>query len=130
MNKNIVDKLSRIAERNFFNINILIARIYEALLNPENYDILSDDTNLLINFSNEVLSLLETMKSTLIYRVLETRYNSFLNYLNSHDKLNAEQKATIEELLQSNIARNSSLVYQTVNYYNDSSMKLKKKFYL
>jgi hypothetical protein len=55
LNRNILDKLSRIIERKFFNVNILIAKIFENLLDANNFPILSHDSNLLINFSNDVL---------------------------------------------------------------------------
>src|SRR5689334_21218026 len=50
LNKNILDKLSRIIERKYFNVNILIAKIFESLLDPNNFTIFSNDPILLINF--------------------------------------------------------------------------------
>ena len=64
LNKNLLDKLSRLTERKFFNVNILIAKIYENLLETTNFGILSNDLNLLISFSNELLNILEIVKST------------------------------------------------------------------
>lgn len=113
LNKNIVDKLSRNQERKFFNVNMLICKIYESLLDLEYYDFLSDDTDLLIKFSNEILNLLEIVKSTLISKQLEIKSSSFLNYLYNKD-ISQEQKTTIQELLNSFPTRNSSVTYKTV----------------
>ena len=114
LNKNLLDKLSRLTERKFFNVNILIAKIYENLLETTNFGILSNDLNLLISFSNELLNILEIVKSTNVSRSLEKKCSCFLNYLlkNSDLKLEDEQRETIEELLNSFPTRNSSDSYK------------------
>lgn len=109
-----MDKLSRIQERKFFNVNMLIAKIYECLLDSEYYEILSNDTDLLIKFSNDILNLLEMIKSTLISKQLEIKCSSFLNYLYNFQGISEEQKNTIQELLNSFPTRNSSVTYKTV----------------
>ncbi len=114
LNKNIMDKLSRIQERKFFNVNMLIAKIYECLLDSEYYETLSNDTDLLIKFSNDILNLLEMVKSTLISKQLEIKCSSFLNYLYNFQGISEEQKNTIQELLNSFPTRNSSATYKTV----------------
>lgn len=113
LNKNIVDKLSRIQERKYFNVNMLISKIYESLLDSEFYDFLSNDIDLLIKFSNDILNLLEMIKSTLISKQLEIKSSSFLNYLNDKG-ISEEQKNTIQELLNSFPTRNSSNTYKSV----------------
>jgi hypothetical protein len=115
LNKNILDKLGRIQERRHFNVNILIAKIYENLLDPSNFDILSKDTNLLINFSNDILNLLEKIKTTNVSRPLEKRCSSFLTYLLNLSGLSEEQKEIIKELHNNFPIRNSSQTYIEVN---------------
>ena len=117
LNKNIIDKLSRILERKHFNVNILIAKIYENLLDSEYYDFLSSDTDLLIKFSNDILNLLEMIKFTLVSKQLEIKCSSFLNYLFNLQDISEEQKNTIQELLNSFPTRNSSNTYKSVNSY-------------
>ena len=114
LNKNIIDKLSRILERKHFNVNILIAKIYENLLDSEYYDLLSSDTDLLIKFSNDILNLLEMIKFTLVSKQLEIKCSSFLNYLFNLQDISEEQKNTIQELLNSFPTRNSSNTYKSV----------------
>ena len=115
LNKNIVDKLSRIIERKYININILIAKIFENLIaTQEQIDFLSDDPDLLIKISNCILNLLENIKSTLVSKSLETKCTCFLNYLNKLD-LSQQQKVYLQELLNSFPTRNHSKVYKKVN---------------
>ena len=114
LNKNILDKFSRIVERKFFNVNVLIAKIFDNLLDTENFDILSDDNNLLINFSNEILNLLDSIKSTLVAPRLNRRCYSFLDYLIKCQKLSEDQSETIKEIITNFPLRNSSETYKTV----------------
>ncbi|MCQ2821036.1 MAG: hypothetical protein MJ252_27575 [archaeon] len=129
LNKNILDKLSRIAERKFFNVNILIAKIYSSLLDASNFEILSKDLNLLILFCNEVLNIMDIVKSTNISRSLEKKCSCFLNYMldNSNIKLEDEQKETIQELLNSFPIRNTSDAYQNFPSTKDQIVDLCKK---
>jgi hypothetical protein len=92
---------------------MLISKIYESLLDSEFYDFLSSDIDLLIKFSNDILNLLEMIKSTLISKQLEIKSSSFLNYLNDKG-ISEEQKNTIQELLNSFPTRNSSNTYKSV----------------
>lgn len=112
LNKNLIDKLSRIAERKFFNVNILIAKIYDSLLETSNFDILSNDLNLMISFSNEVLNILEIIRSTNISHNLEKKCSCFLRYLLNNPSLENEQKEIIQELYDSFPTRNSSETYK------------------
>ena len=118
LNKNILDKFSRIIERKYFNVSILIAKIFENLLEPDNFDLLSNDPSLLINFANDVLSLLELIKYTIVSRQLEKRCSSFLSFLSMFKGLDNEQKEIIQDLIKNFPTRNSSNVYKTVLYYN------------
>lgn len=124
LNKNIIDKISRIVERRFFNVNILIARIFENLLDSNNFAILSGDVNLLINFSNEVLNLLENIKSTIVSRQLEKKCLAFLNYLSNLEGINEEQKSIITELLSGFPTRNSSEIYKNFDQLKEKLQKI------
>jgi hypothetical protein len=117
LNKNILDKFSRIKERKLFNVNILIAKIFDNLLEPENFEILSDDINLLINFSNEVLNLLETIKSSLDAPRLNQRCYSFLQFLIKSNRLLEEQTESINEIITNFPLRNSSETYKNVRFF-------------
>ena len=114
LNKNLLDKLSRITERRYFNINILIAKIYEHLLDTNNFEYLSNDINLLITFANETLNMLDIVKSTSICRYLENKISCFLGYLHKTPSLDLdpEQKETIQELINAFPTRNNSDSYK------------------
>lgn len=129
LNKNLLDKLSRITERKYFNVNILIAKIYESLLDASNFEILSNDLNLLILFSNEILNILDIVQSTNISRNLEKKCSCFLNYMldNNQIKLEDEQKDTIQELLNSFPTRNTSESYQNFVTTKDKIVELCKR---
>ena len=55
INKNILDKVNRIIERKNLNSTIILAKIFNTLLESSNYNILSNDANLLISLSNSIL---------------------------------------------------------------------------
>ena len=118
LNKNFLDKISRIIERKFFNVNILIAKIFNELLDTNNFEILSNDLNLLISFSNEILNILDIVNSTNISHDLEKKCSCFLNFLLNNTKfvLEDEQKETLQELLNNFPMRNSSEIYK--NFVN------------
>jgi hypothetical protein len=114
LNKNIVDKLSRLTERKFFNINLQVAKIYDNLLEPSFFKYLNNDTNILISFANNVLNLLEVIKSTMISSQLEKKCNAFLNYILTIKDISSEQLEILNELIKSFPTRNSSEIFKNV----------------
>ena len=128
LNKNILTKLSHITERKYFPINILISRIYESLLDPSNFIYLSQDISLLISFCNDILNMLEILKSTSISKCLDKKCACFLNYLSKHSSfvLEDEQKETINELINSLPSRDTSEVYLTFSKKKDNIIRLCK----
>ena len=64
INKNILDKVNRIIERKNLNSTIILAKIFNTLLESSNYNILSNDVNLLISLSNSILNILEIIYRT------------------------------------------------------------------
>ena len=118
LNNNILDKLSRIVQRKFFNVNILIAKIYESLIDPNNYHMLSHDIILLINFSNEVLNLLESIKSTIVSKQLEKKCSSFLIYLLNFEELKTLIVSIVDERLrEQKIIKQSSNQHQLTEIF-------------
>jgi len=111
---NVIDKLSRIIERLFFNVNLQVAKIYDNLLDPLYFHRLNSDVVLLITFANNVMNLLEFIKSTQIGRQLEKKVNLFLNFLQTNNGLNEEQIETIRVLLSSSVTKYASVVFQNV----------------
>ena len=113
LNKNILSKLSHITQRNYFVITLQISRIYETLLDFSNFDYLSKDISLLITFCNEVLSVLDIIKTTFISTILDNKCICFLNYISQNDSftLEADQQETIHELINTITHRNVSESY-------------------
>ena len=100
LNLNIIDKIGRIMERNYVNINILISKIYDILLEQENLNILSDNSNILIILSNQIMTILEIIKSCHNYQELTEKAINYMTYLtdNSDKFLSQEQSEIIINL--------------------------------
>ena len=119
LNKNLLDKLNRLVERKYFNVNILIGKIFNNLLDTSNFEYLSNNLNLLIEFSNQILNNLDVIKTTNVSLDLEKKCSTFLNYLLHNTKINLdeEQKEILNDLLNSFPSRYSSLSY--TNFPNE-----------
>ena len=100
LNSNIIDKIGRIIERNFININILISKIFNILLTEENMPLLSDNPIILINLSNQIMLILEIIKSCDNYNELTRKSINYMKYLitNSEKYLSPEQTDIITNL--------------------------------
>ena len=114
LNLNILDKLSRIIERNYININILISKTFITLLSEEHFKLLSDNSSVLINLSNLLISILEEIKYTDNYYELIKKSINYMKYLedNSSEFLSQEQAKIIFELQKK---LNSKLTSDTFN---------------
>ena len=81
LNRNILDKLGRIIERKYFNVNLFISKIFVNLLESSNYDLLSNNINLLIAFSNLTINVLDIISSIFIVK-FENAINKFILFDN------------------------------------------------
>ena len=99
ININIIDKMNRLSQRNYININILLSKILFTILNASNFKLLSDDSKTLIYLSNTSMNLLELISSYELYHNLIKRVITFLKLKkNNSDKfLNNEQLNIIEK---------------------------------
>lgn len=100
LNPNIIDKINRIIEKNFININILISKIFNIFLDEENIPILSDNPAILISLSNQIMTILEIIKSCDHYNELTKKSINYMKYLsnNSEKYLSDEQTEIINNL--------------------------------
>ena len=100
LNSNIIDKLDRLLERNYININILISKIFDIFLDKENLNILSDNHVILINLSNQIVTILDIIKSCDNYYELTEKAINYMSYLidNSEKFLSSEQTEIITNL--------------------------------
>ena len=117
LNSNIIDKIGRIIERNYININILISKIFEILLTQENLNLLSDNSYILISLSNQIMTILEIIKSCDNIHELTEKAINYMKYLldNSDKFLSSEQAEIIQNLekqLASKIANNALIDFR------------------
>ena len=101
LNFNIIDKISRIIERNYININILISKIFNILLNQENIPLLSDNPIILINLSNQLMTILDIIKSCENFDELTKKSINYMKFLTENsDKFLSEEQTDIINNLQ------------------------------
>ena len=100
LNSNIIDKINRITQRNFININILISKILYKILDASNFSILSNDSHILTNFSNLCINILDLISLYELSHNLTKRIITFLKYLesNSAKYLDSEQIEIIKTI--------------------------------
>lgn len=129
LNSNIVDKLGRIIERNYININILISKIFDIIIEQDNLNILSDNSIILINLSNQIMTILEIIKSCDNYQDLTEKVINYMTYLtdNSEKFLSPEQTEIIVNLQnQLNMKLKSNAFIQFQNNYLQEILTLCK----
>ena len=123
LNLNILDKLGRIIERKYININILISKIFITLLTEENFKLLSDNSSILINLSNQIISLLEEIKYTDNYYELIKKSINYMAYLseNSSKFLSKDQTKIIINLQNQLNSKLTSNAFTNIknNYINN-----------
>ena len=119
LNLNIIDKISRIIERNYININILISKIFNIFLIKENIPLLSDNPAILINLSNQIITILETIKSCENYNELIKQSINYMKYLTNNSKkyLSDEQTEIINNLQKTLNEKSMSPAY--INFQNN-----------
>ena len=138
LNYNILDKINRLSQRNYININIILSKILYTILNANNFQILSDDSKTLIFLSNISMNLLELISSYELYQSLIKRVITFLNFLkNNSDKyLNNEQFGIINNIQKNLGEKLYSKEYNTfgnnyqkdiISFFNKESSNEKEK---
>ena len=113
LNYNILDKISRLIERNYININILISKIFIIILKEDNLPLLSDNSMILVNLSNKLIRILEILKSCDNYYDLAKSSINYMKYLskNSEKFLSDEQPEIINNLQSSLKEKITSPIY-------------------
>ena len=123
INSNIIDKIGRLIERNYVNINILISKIFDTFLEQENLNILSDNSYILITLSNQIITILELIKSCHNYQELTEKAINYMIYLtdNSDKFLSQEQMEIIIKLQNQLTTKIKSLTFVKFqnNYLKD-----------
>ena len=121
LNLNILDKFKRLTQRNYINIHLVISKIFYTILDATNFQILSNDSNILIDFSNTCINILDLINSYSFSNNLVKRIITFLKYLETTKILNDEQMDIVTNLQKSyseKILSNDYNNFQT-NYEKD-----------
>ena len=138
LNSNILDKMNRLIKRNYININILISKILFTLLDASNFPILSNDSSILINFSNTCINILDIISLHNISHNLTKRVITFLKYLENNSKkyLDSEQLEFLKKIQKNLTERTTSYYYNVfkasyeydiISYFSKEGIREKEK---
>ena len=105
MNKNILDKVSRIGKRNKINLSLLIGEIYIHLMDKKNiFNRLNQkdslNKNIIISFINEVINMNSLLKKTYLGVKYDNALFNFLEYIIKEIPFDSEQLNEINLVLQ------------------------------
>ena len=138
LNSNIIDKINRLLKRNYININILISKILYTLLDASNFPILSDDSSILINFSNSCINIVDIISLHNFSYNLTKRVITFLKYLENNSKkyLDSEQFEVLKKIQKNLKERITNHYYNTfklcyeydiISYFSKEGLREREK---
>ena len=120
LNKNIIDKTSRIYKRNKINLSLLIGEIYIQLMNKKNLfaklkltDKNSLSKNIAISFINEVINMNSLLKDTYLCIRYDNALYKFLENIIKEIAFDSEQLNEINIVLQEHKNRKDSIKLNT-----------------
>ena len=118
LNKNIIDKITRIYKRNKINLSLLIGEIYIKLMEKKNLFIGLNqknklDQNIIITFINELIKMNSLLKSTYIYIKYDNALFNFLENIIKEIAFNSEQLNEINKVLTEHKTKNDSIKLNT-----------------
>jgi len=110
LNKNIIDKTTRISKRSKINLSLIIGQIYIQLMSKTNlFSKLNQknslDKNLIISFINEVINMNTLLNSTYLCIKYENALYEFLGKIIKEIAFDSEQLNEINVVLQEHKAR-------------------------
>ena len=103
LNKNIIDKTTRISKRSKINLSLIIGQIYIQLMSKTNSKLNqknSLDKNLIISFINEVINMNSLLKNTYLCIKYENALFEFLGNIIKEIAFDSEQLNEINIVLQ------------------------------
>ena len=120
VNKNIIDKGSRINKKNKINLSLLIGQIYIELMNKKNIfnkinQKNSIDKNIIISFINEVINMNTLLKKTYLGIKYENTLFNFLENIIKEIPFDSEQLNEINVVLQEHKSKQSLYKLNTEN---------------
>ena len=105
LNRNIIDKLSRLTEHDQINLNYIIGNIYMILMKRGNIFDYSDENfenNDLVFFTNKVIQLKDILINTRIGIFYKKCLIKYLNYIKNEFKFEINQLNIINQVLEAN----------------------------
>lgn len=110
INKNIMDKIHRITNRNIINLSLIIGQIYILLMSKKNiFSKLNQkndlDKNIIISFINEVINMNFLLKKTYLCSKYENALFNFLENIIKDIPFDSEQLNEINIVLQQHKAK-------------------------
>ena len=120
VNKNIIDKSSRINKKNKINLSLLIGQIYIELMNKKNiFDKINQknsiDKNIIISFINEAINMNTLLKKTYLGNRYENTLFNFLENIIKEVAFDSEQLNEINVVLQEHKSRKNENKLKTAN---------------
>ena len=120
VNKNIIDKISRINKKNRINLSLLIGQIYIELMNKKNiFDKINQknsiDKNIIISFINEAINMNNLLKKTYLGNRYENTLFNFLENIIKKIAFDSEQLNEINVVLQEHKSRKNENKLKTAN---------------
>jgi len=118
LNKNIIDKTSRIYKRNKINLSLLIGEIYIQLMNKKNlFGRLNQkdslNKNIIISFINELINMNSLLKDTYLCIKYDNALFNFLQNIIKEIAFDSEQLKEINIVLQEHKNRKDSIKLNT-----------------
>ena len=118
LNKNIIDKTTRIYKRNKINLSLVVGQIYIQLMKKKNlFAKLNQknnlDKNIIISFINEVINMNSLLKDTYLCIKYENALFNFLENIIKEIAFNSEQLNEINVVLQEHKAKKDSIKLNT-----------------
>ena len=124
INRNIIDKLSRISLHERINLNYILGNIYISLMNREALFDYEDEENFEINdlliFINKVIQFREEMKNTNINISYDESLKQFLYFITEQFELEESQLKNLKKILEeeTDIDHSDDIVTnKTLNYF-------------
>ena len=123
LNKNIIDKTSRIYKRNKINLSLLIGEIYIQLMNKKNlFGRLNQkdslNKNIIISFINELINMNSLLKDTYLCIKYDNALFNFLQNIIKEIAFDSEQLNEINIVLQESSKDLLDSLNQTLNKQN------------
>ena len=118
LNKNIIDKTTRIYKRNKINLSLVIGQIFIQLMNKKNlFSKLNQknslDKNIIISFINEVISINNLLKDTYLCIKFENALFNFLENIIKEIAFDSQQLNEINIVLKEHKAKKESIKLNT-----------------